>query len=157
MVRLPDHHEISDDRARLDMAFVHASLAGAYWAVGRPPALTERSWAHCLPLAVTAPDGAPAGFGRVLTDYTFRAHLADVFIGPGSRGRGLGKALVAFALGHPDLATVTHWTLTTSDAHGLYEPFGFRPGAADGKWMTLDRTGPDPGGDGVSAGSGRGR
>lgn len=122
------------------MAFVHASLADAYWAVGRPRALTERSWANCLCFGMYAPGGAQAGFGRVLTDYAFRAHLGDVFIRPESRGLGLGKALIEIILGHPELATVSNWTLNTSDAQGLYTQFGFRPGEADAKWMTLDRT-----------------
>ena len=138
--RLTNLHVISDERARLDMDFVCASLATVYWAIGRPRTLTERSWANCLCFGVYAPDGTPAGFARLLTDYTFRAHLGDVFIGPGSRGLGLGKALVETILGHPELTTVMHWTLTTSDAHTLYVRYGFRPGEADGRWMTLDRT-----------------
>ena len=71
-----------------------------------------------------------------------RAHLADVFIHAAHRGFGLGKALVEAMLSHPELATVTHWTLTTGDAHGLYARYGFRPGEADGKWMTLVRPQP---------------
>jgi GNAT superfamily N-acetyltransferase len=138
-VRLADGHVISDDRARLDMAFVVASLEGAYWAVNRPIALTERSWANCLPFGVCAPQGGMAGFARLLTDYAFRAHLGDVFIRPESRGLGLGKALVETILAHPELTTVANWTLTTSGAHGLHSRFGFRLGEADGKWMTLRR------------------
>ena len=136
---LPDGHVISDDRARLDMAFVHAMLAEVPWAAGRSPALTERSWANCLCFGVHAPDGGPAGCARVLTDLTFRAHLADLVIRPASRGRGLGIALVTAILAHPELATVTRWTLATADAHGLYARFGFRAGGSDADWMTLDR------------------
>ncbi len=138
-VALPDGHMISDDRSRLDMAFVHAMLAGAYWTDGRPPALTDRSWANCLCFGVRAPDGSPAGCARVLTDLTFRAHLADLVIRPASRGCGLGIALVTAILAHPELATVTRWTLATADAHRLYARFGFRSGASDAGWMTLDR------------------
>jgi GNAT superfamily N-acetyltransferase len=139
-VSLPNGYVISDDRGRLNMGFVHDSLAGAYWAAGRPRALTERSWANCLCLGIYAPDGAQVGFGRLLTDYAFRAHLGDVFIQPDSRGLGLGRALIAAILAHPELATVCNWTLKTADAHGLYAQFGFRPSVADRKWMTLDRT-----------------
>ncbi len=138
-VDLHNGYVASDDRARLDMTFVHASLAGVPWAADRPRAVTERSWANCLCFGVYAPDGVQAGFARVLTDYALRAHLGDVFIRPASRGIGLGKALVATVLGHPRLATVGSWTLTTVDSHGLYARFGFRPGKADGQWMTLDR------------------
>ena len=157
---LADGHVVSDERARLDMGYVHAALRGSYWAADRPRALTERSWAHCLCLGIYRPDGAPRGFCRVLTDYALRAHLADVFVDPQARGLGLGKALVATVLAHPELATVTHWTLTTSDAHGLYRRFGFRTGEADGGWMTLLRAGApalavaDAAGDGTRAAPG---
>lgn len=67
-----------------------------------------------------------------------RAHLGDVFIHPDARGLGLGKALVATILGHPELTTVSHWTLTTADAHGLYAQFGFHVEAQPG-WMVLNR------------------
>ena len=137
---LPAGYEISEDRARIDMAFVHEALEGSYWAADRPRALTERSVANCLCFGIYAADGSQVGFARVLTDYALRAHLADVFIVPQARGLGLGKALVATILGHPDLAAVWHWTLTTSDAHGLYARHGFRPVEADGRSMLLDRT-----------------
>ena len=137
--QLANGYEISDDRARLDMEFVQSSLSSAYWAIGRSREVTDRSWTNCLCLGVYAPDRAQVGFGRVLTDYALRAHLGDVFIHQASRGLGLGEALVAFVLAHPELSTVGKWTLTTSDAHGLYERYGFRVAEADGTWMTLDR------------------
>lgn len=137
-VTLPNGYTISDDRARLDMAFVHASLGQAYWAVDRPEALTERSVANCLCFGIYAPD-QQVGFARLLTDYALRAHLADVIIRPEARGLGLGKALMTTILAHPELATVGQWTLTTRDAHGLYAQFGFRADPANPSWMTLDR------------------
>ena len=130
---------VSDERARLDMAFVHESLAGVYWGVDRKPAITERSWANCLCFGLYAPGGAMAGFARVLTDYALRAHLGDVFVHPDLRGQGLGVSLVGTVLGHPELVTVRHWTLTTADAHGVYERFGFRVETGDEAWMVLDR------------------
>ena len=145
VVHLPGGYVISDDRARLDMGFVHDALAGAYWAVGRPRWLTERSWANCLCLGVYAPDQAMVGFGRVLTDYALRAHIGDVFIHPAARALGFGKALVGTILAHPELATVVNWTLTTAGAQALYSRFGFRPSEADGNWMTLERS-PEDGG-----------
>lgn len=138
-ITLENGYTISDDRARLDMEFVHASLATVYWAADRPRAVTERSFANCLCFGIYAPE-RQVGFARLLTDYAMRAHLGDVFISPAVRGLGLSKALVATILGHPELTTVWNWTLTTADAHGLYRRFGFRDGAADGRWMTLDRS-----------------
>jgi GNAT superfamily N-acetyltransferase len=139
-VILPDGHEVSDDRTRIDMEFVHASLAEVYWGAGRSRTVTERSWANCLCLGLYAPEGQIVGFGRLLTDYALRAHLGDVFVHPSARGRGLSKALVETVLNHPELTTVTHWTLTTRDAHGLYARYGFRAAELDENWMTLVRS-----------------
>ncbi|HEX3350355.1 MAG TPA: GNAT family N-acetyltransferase, partial [Acetobacteraceae bacterium] len=110
-----------------------------HWAAGRPRAVTERSWANCLCFGVYAPDGTQVGFARLLTDYALRAHLADVFIHPDARDRGLGRALIETILAHPALATVQAWTLTTRDAHDLYTPYGFRSAEPDREWMTLNR------------------
>ena len=140
LVRLPDGSVISDEQARLDMQFVHAALAETYWAHDRPRPLTERSWAHCLGFGVYAPTGAQVGCARLLTDYTFRAHLGDLVIAADARGHGLGRALVETILAHPELATVSHWTLRTADAHGLYRRYGFRQDGSDPGWMTLDRS-----------------
>ena len=137
-VTLPNGYTISDDRTRLDMVFVHASLAQVYWASDRPQALTERSFANCLCFGIYAPT-QQVGFARLLTDYAMRAHLGDVFIRPEARGLGLGKSLVATILAHPELTTVDNWTLTTADAQGLYAQFGFVADAANPRWMTLDR------------------
>lgn len=141
-VELQNGYLISDDRKRIDMEFVHDKLAGAYWTIGRPREVTERSWANCLCFGIYAPDGALVGFGRLLTDYALRAHLGDVMIDPASRGLGLGKALVETILAHPELLTIDHWTLSTADAHGLYARYGFRAGVTDPRWMTLDRAAP---------------
>ena len=137
-ISLPNGYVISDDRSLLDMTLVHDLLADAYWAVGRPREQTERSWANCLCFGIYAPDGSQVGSGRVLTDYTFRAHLADIFIIPAVRGLGLGKSLVETILAHPELATVSKWTLATSDAQGLYAQYRLPPGRSR---RPLDDTG----------------
>jgi hypothetical protein len=47
--------------------------------------------------------------------------------------------VVAALLGHPELATVTRWSLNTNDAHGLYAKFGFVPLGANDRTMELRR------------------
>ncbi len=140
-VVLPTGHVISDDRARIDMDMVFASLSKTYWAANQPRARIARSWANCLLFGVYSPSDEQIGFGRLLTDYAFRAHLGDVFIRPAWRGLGLGRALIETILAHPELATVDHWTLNTADAHALYARYGFGQGIASSRWMTLDRSG----------------
>jgi GNAT superfamily N-acetyltransferase len=117
---------VSDDRGRLDLELVYRYLCGqAYWAIGRDQRVVERSVEHSLCLGLYAPDGAQVGFARAITDRAVRAHLVDVFVLPAFRRRGLGRALVGAMLGHPELAEVESWTLSTRDAHGLYGGFGF--------------------------------
>jgi GNAT superfamily N-acetyltransferase len=52
------------------------------------------------------------------------AYLADVYVLPRLRGRGLDTALVAAAIEEGDLAHC-RWLLHTADAHELYRHFGF--------------------------------
>ena len=125
-IKRPDGFEISDETDRLDLALVHRFLSTeTYWATGRTMETVARSVANSLCLGVYDPSGAQVGFGRMVTDRTTTAHLTDVFILPGQRGLGLGKALVGAMLGHPDLATVRRWTLSTLDAHAIYAAYGF--------------------------------
>jgi GNAT superfamily N-acetyltransferase len=139
VVVLSNAFVVNDDRKRINMGFVHRALAGVYWAVNRPKELTVRAFDHSLCLGVYSPDGTQVGFGRAITDYALRSHLADFYVDPSRRGLGLGKALVESVLAHPKLSTVGIWTLTTSDAQAFYARYGFRASPADPNWMILRR------------------
>jgi GNAT superfamily N-acetyltransferase len=90
-----DGYTISTDRSRLDLDAIHGYLTGeAYWSLGLPRDVMERSFQNSLCFGLYGPDGAQAGFGRVVTDRATFAYLADVFVFAGHRGRGLGKWLV---------------------------------------------------------------
>ena len=65
------------------------------------------------------------GFSRSLSDLHVRSYLADVYVLPEHRARGLGVELVRFSVEEGPLAA-TAWLLHTADAHALYEKFGFR-------------------------------
>ena len=60
------------------------------------------------------------------------AYLADVYVLPGHRGAGLGKAIVRTMI-EDGPGSGSRWMLHTSDAHGLYRPFGFT--SPDGRYM----------------------
>ncbi|HEU4656818.1 MAG TPA: GNAT family N-acetyltransferase [Capillimicrobium sp.] len=130
-------YEISTDPARLDLDVIHGFLRTAYWSPGVAREVVERSIANSIPFGLYAPDGAQAGFARVVTDRAVFAYLGDVFVLPEHRGRGLGVWLVETVLAHPDLQGLRRFHLATADAHGLYARFGFRP--ADPARM-MDRT-----------------
>lgn len=140
MKSLPDGYSISADPNRLEIDVIHQFIAGSYWARAIPRDLIERMIRHSLCFGVYHPDGQ-VGFARVISDYTTFAYLADVFILPPHRGRGLSKILVESILAHPDLQGLRRWMLITADAQGLYAPFGFQPIAHPERHMEIHRPG----------------
>jgi GNAT superfamily N-acetyltransferase len=116
---------VSTDPARLDLDVIHGFLsAESYWAAGIPRETVARSIRHSL--CFGAYDGGrQVGFARVMSDYATVAYLADVFVLPSHRGRGIGKRVMATITGHPALQGLRIWVLYTRDAHGLYRQFGF--------------------------------
>lgn len=117
-------YEIDTDRSRLDFRVLHGFLASSHWAWGIPLAVLERAVAHSLPFGLYK-GGRQIGFARVVTDHATFAYLADVFVLPEHRGRGLGKWLLESVLAHPGLQGMRRWLLGTRNAHGLYRKSGF--------------------------------
>ena len=85
--------------------------------------------------APTTPRGEQVGYLRVVSDCTRFANLMDVFVAETHRGRGLGRALVRFALAHPAHREIARWMLGTKDAHGVYAREGFGPVAEPERLM----------------------
>ncbi|MCE0483922.1 MAG: GNAT family N-acetyltransferase [Methylacidiphilales bacterium] len=123
---LPDGYSISTDPARLDVEVIHGFISQSYWAKNIPRALIERMIKNSLCFGLYHRQ-AQVGFARLITDYTTFAYLADVFVLPDHRGKGLSKALVQAVRAHPDLQGLRRWMLVTLDAQGLYRQFGFEP------------------------------
>jgi N-acetylglutamate synthase-like GNAT family acetyltransferase len=133
-----DQFTISTDPARLDMDAIVDMLTRAYWAVGRPREKTERAYQNSLVFGVYDGD-TQIGMARIITDTSIFAYLCDVFIHEDYRAQGLGKWLMQTILQHPDLVDVRRWLLVTSDAHGLYEQFGFNTIEDPEHWMQVFR------------------
>ena len=123
---LPAGYSISTDPAKLDRNFIHSFLASSYWAEGIPPAIVDKAIESSLNFGLYDAAGKQLGFARVITDRSTFAYLADVFVDPGARGRGFGKALMAAVIAHPDLQGLRRVLLATRDAHGLYAQYGFK-------------------------------
>jgi GNAT superfamily N-acetyltransferase len=120
---------VSDERARLDLARIHAFLTSSYWAPGIPREIVARSIEHSLPFGLYREDGErerQVGFARVITDRATFAYLSDVFVVDEERGKGLGKFLLECVHAHPELQGLRRWLLVTRDAQGLYERLGWR-------------------------------
>ncbi|HVV53638.1 MAG TPA: GNAT family N-acetyltransferase [Polyangia bacterium] len=119
---------VTTDPARIDRDLVYGFLVESYWSKGLPRAVFERALANAL--CFSALDGAPGaqvGFARVVTDRATFAYLADVFVVPAHRGRGVSKSMMAAIVAHPELQGLRRWVLATRDAHGLYAQYGFTP------------------------------
>lgn len=142
---LPPGFTLDTDRARLDRDTVHRFLSqDSYWARDIPREVMDRSIDNSLCFAITAPGGALAAFGRVISDCATFAYVGDVFVLPPWRGLGLSKALMAAMRAHPSLQGLRRWLLVTRDAHALYAGFGFAPLANPERFMAAIRAGGYP-------------
>lgn len=138
-------YTISTDASRLDVTAIHRYLSEeSYWARHIPLTTVERALANSLCFGLYAPDGALAGFARVVTDKATFAWLCDVFVLPAHRGQGLSKQLVATMLAHPDLQNLRRHLLATLDAHGLYQQRGYTPLRHPERWLELAHPNPYP-------------
>ena len=122
---IEDGLELDDDPARVDVDAVHDYLANrSYWARGRPRQTVEEL-VRDAQRVVGLYDGArQIGFARAFTDGATLAYLADVYVLPDYRGRGLGVELVREMIEGGPYAGL-RWILHTRDAHDLYRRFGF--------------------------------
>jgi GNAT superfamily N-acetyltransferase len=126
---------ISSDFADVDLDVVHGFLSrDAYWCRGIDRERVERAARHSLCFSALL-DGAQVGFARVVTDRATFGYLADVFVLPGFRGRGISQAMMAAILAHPELQGLRRFLLATSDAHGLYAKYAFTAIARPERFM----------------------
>ena len=82
-------------------------------------------------------DGKQIGYARLVTDCCIFAYLMDVFIDEKHRGKGYSKQLMQYMMEHEIVKDVKVWRLATTDAHGLYTQFGFKPLSHPEKIMEL--------------------
>jgi GNAT superfamily N-acetyltransferase len=117
--------ELDDDPGRIDVAAVHDYLANhSYWAEGRPLAVVERLIREAQRVVGVYDDGRQIGFARAFTDGVSLVYLADVYVLPEYRRRGLGIQLVREMVENGPYADM-RWILHTRDMHRLYARFGF--------------------------------
>jgi GNAT superfamily N-acetyltransferase len=117
---------ITTDPDRLDLEAVWGWLRGAYWSVGIPRETVARAFANSIAFSILDGD-QQVGCARVVTDRATFAYVADVFVAPGHRGKGLSVWLMETVRQHPDLQGLRRWMLGTRDAQGVYAKVGFRP------------------------------
>ena len=144
-------YTLQDGLEFVDFDRVHGWLASTYWSPQVSRAKVERAahhsalvvGAYLAPSAAGEP-GEHVGYLRVVSDRTTFAWVCDVFVDAPHRGAGLARAMVGFALAHPDLQGLRRWLLATADAHGVYQGVGFVPLPSPERWMAYLPTGPTP-------------
>lgn len=130
-------YQISTDKSRLDVAFIHVFLnTQSYWAKGIPLEIVEKFVKGSFCFGVYHGQ-TQVGFARVITDFATIGYLADVFIVEAHRKNRLSKWLVETILAHPDLQGFRRWLLATRDAHELYAKYGFKPFTKPENWMEI--------------------
>jgi GNAT superfamily N-acetyltransferase len=134
---VPPDIEFSADPSRLDRDRVHAWLAEeSYWATGRTREAHDAAIGGSRNYGVyDTVTGEQLAYARVITDGVTFAWLCDVFVGNEARGRGIGIALIEGIVDELAPLGLKRIALTTADAHGLYEKFGFRALDQPEQWM----------------------
>lgn len=125
---------VSTDKSKLDIPFIQNFLKDVYWAAGRTmeEVQTTIDSSFCFGIYL---DEKQIGFCRVITDYVVFAYVMDVFIDENHRGKGYSSILINAMMTESKLQEVKIWRLATSDAHFLYEKFGFNSLAHPEKMM----------------------
>jgi GNAT superfamily N-acetyltransferase len=122
---------ISFEPKDVNLDVVHGFLREAYWCAGIPRDTVERAIKGSLCVAALEADVSgteqQTGFARVVTDRATFAYLADVFVLPEHRGRGIGRAMIEALHAHADLQGLRRWTLFTRNMQPVYAKLGWEP------------------------------
>jgi GNAT superfamily N-acetyltransferase len=116
---------VSTDKNKLNVPFIQYFLKDIYWAAGRTMEEVQITIDNSFCFGIYLND-KQIGFARVITDYVVFAYLMDVFITEEHRGKGYSSILISSMMNEPKLKEVKIWRLATTDAHFLYEKFGFK-------------------------------
>lgn len=132
-----DNYCISTDRTKLDMNAIHNFLSTqSYWCPNIPFEKVKKSIENSLNFGLYFKD-QQIGFARIISDFSTVAYLADVYVLPEHRGKGLSKWMMQVIMSHPELQGLRRWMLLTADAHGLYKQFGWTQVANPDRYMEL--------------------
>ncbi len=118
MIKFSDSHDIQAQQ-------LLALFCQTDWACQRSLDDTEHMLSH-TDVAISAWDGSRlVGFGRVLTDFIYRASIWDVIVDRAYQDRDIGKGIIQHILTHPKLERVELFWLCTRRYQGFYASLGF--------------------------------
>lgn len=119
-------YRISCDVDDMQLSVIHSFISESNWAKGIPIETMATAIRNSLCFGIFTESGEQIAFARMITDRATFAYLADVYVAQYYRNNGLSKWLMSTIVQHPDLQGIRRMVLATSDAHGLYEQFGFK-------------------------------
>jgi GNAT superfamily N-acetyltransferase len=121
-------YELDDARTRFNLPRMREWMSTTYW-WGDTATLdaVTLACANSALLIGAYLDGEQVACCRVVSDKARFAWLADVFVDPAHRNKGLARAMARLAIDHPDIKEVSRFWLVTRDAHKVYAPLGFSP------------------------------
>ncbi|RQS72591.1 N-acetyltransferase [Burkholderia sp. Bp8963] len=129
----------STDKRELDLDAIYDFLhREAYWSIGIPRDVFDRSIDGSLCFGAFV-GTRQVGFARLVTDHATFAYLCDVFVLPGERSNGYGRALIDHVFAQEMVQGLRRIMLVTSDAHDLYRPVGFAPPSHPERLMEVRR------------------
>ncbi len=120
--RTHEGYILEEGLSRIDWSRVHAWLTASYWSPGIAREQVERAARHSALVLAAFSGHEQVGYLRVVSDNTRFAYICDVWVDAAHRRRGLARAMVQYAMEHPDFSTVG-WLLATA---GKQEPVGIR-------------------------------
>ena len=129
----------SSDVKDMDLNVIHSFISNSYWAKDISLNTMQKAINNSLCFGVFSDSGQQVAFARMVTDSATFAYLADVFVLPEHRGKGLSKWLMQIIIEHPDLQGLRRMVLATADAHNLYTQFGFKSLGSPESFMELHR------------------
>lgn len=130
-------YRISTDKELLSLTAIYVYLTRSYWAEGRSREAVAASLENSINFGLYYHD-QQIGLARVVTDFATFYWLCDVYVLQEHRGKGLGKWLVECVTACSEFKDLLG-VLATTDAHSLYEQFGFSVPDEPRKFMRKNR------------------
>jgi len=127
------------ERKNFDPALLVRLYDCAPWATARTVDDVKVMLTH-TDLVISVWDGPRLiGFGRVLTDYVYRASIWDVIVDQAYQGQDVGTQIMDKILHHPSLKRVELFWLCTRDKQTFYEKLGFSADEQTGMVWARDK------------------
>lgn len=118
---------ITSNKAKADVIAIHKWLSEeSYWKKDIAFDVIKDAVENSFCINILFND-EQIGFGRLITDYTTFAYLADVYIVEKHRKKGLSKVMIELMLGLDWVKALRKIMLATLDAQTLYTQYGFVP------------------------------